>query len=95
MLAIGEDALGVEYAERALRLEPATGPNPDAWWLHGVGLERLGRLELAIKSYTTAIEHSPGSQAATDSHLGLAAIYQQRGDLELAERERTLAAEAE
>ena len=95
MLAIGEDALGVEYAERALRLEPATGPNPDAWWLHGVGLERLGRLELAIKSYATAIERSPESQAATDSHLGLAAIYQQRGDIELAERERTLAEEAE
>ena len=91
LLAVGEDALGLEYADRALVMETPEFPNAEAWWLRGAALENLGERQAAAESYRTAIQRSPDSQEASDSHRGLARFYDAIGDTVAAERERALA----
>ena len=91
LLAVGEDALGLEYADRALVMETPYSPNAEAWWLRGAALENLGERQAAAESYRTAIQRSPDSQEASDSHRGLARFYDTIGDTVAAGQERALA----
>lgn len=91
LLAVGDDLLGLKYAERALEMEAPGFPNPGAWWFRGVALENLGELEAAAISYETAIERAPEARWALDSHRRLAVIYDKLGDTERAMQERELA----
>ncbi|MDP6823496.1 MAG: O-antigen ligase family protein [Dehalococcoidia bacterium] len=91
LLAVGDDLLGLIYADRALEMETPAFPNHAAWWFRGVALENLGELEAAAVSYETAVERAPAGRRALDSHRRLAVIYDKLGDPERAEQERALA----
>jgi tetratricopeptide (TPR) repeat protein len=91
LLAVGDDAGGLFYADQALAFETRDFPNPKAWWFRGVALENLGELEEAAESYETAVERAPESEEARKSHLRLAVVYERLGDVERAEQERLLA----
>jgi tetratricopeptide (TPR) repeat protein len=91
LLAVGNDVLGLEYADRAIGMETQAFPNPRAWWFRGVALENLGELEIAATSYETATDRAPGSQVAKDAHLQLAIVYDQLGDPVRADEHQVLA----
>jgi tetratricopeptide (TPR) repeat protein len=91
LLAVGDDALGLEYADRALAMETQSFPNPSAWWFRGIALENLGDLEIAATSYETSIDRDPGSPVAKDAHRRLAVVYDRLGDPVLADRHQALA----
>jgi tetratricopeptide (TPR) repeat protein len=91
LLAVGDDALGLEYADRALAMETQSFPNPSAWWFRGIALENLGDLEIAATSYETSIDRDPGSPVAKDAHRRLAVVYDRLGDPGLADRHQALA----
>jgi tetratricopeptide (TPR) repeat protein len=91
LLAIGDDVLGLEYADRAIGMETPAFPNSPAWWFRGVALENLGRLEMAATSYETATDRDPGSQVAKDAHLRLAIVYDKLGDPVRADQHQALA----
>ncbi len=83
----------IAMADRAISLEPQAGPIAQAWWVRGIALSRLDRIDEAIASYETAIEREPNSEFAQLSHQNLANIYERRGENELAQKHRDLAAE--
>ncbi|HCV26698.1 MAG: O-antigen ligase family protein [Dehalococcoidia bacterium] len=91
LLAIGDDTLGLVYADRAIDMETAGSPNPEAWWFRGVALENLGELDTAAVSYETVVERAPLSKHALNSHRRLAVVYDRLGDPGRAEEERALA----
>jgi len=80
LLAVGNNILGLEFAERAIGMETQAFPNPRAWWFRGVALENLGQLETATTSYETVIDRAPGSQPAKYAHQRLAVVYDKLGD---------------
>jgi len=90
LLAVGNNALGLEYADRAIGMETQGFPNPSAWWFRGVALENLGQLEIAATSYETATDRAPGSQVAKDAHQRLAVVYDKLGDPVRADQQQTL-----
>ena len=75
----------IAFTDRSIELEALTRPIPQAWWVRGIALSRLGREDEAIASYETAIERAPQSEFAELSHRSLAKIYTERGDAEAAE----------
>ena len=91
LLAVGNNALGLEFADRAIGMETQAFPNPSAWWFRGVALENLGQLEIAATSYETATDRAPGSQVAKDAHQRLAVVYDKLGDLVRADQQQALA----
>ncbi len=91
LLAVGNNILGLEFADRAIRMETQAFPNPRAWWFRGVALENLGQLEIAASSYETVTNRAPGSQVAKGAHQRLAVVYDQLGDHVSADRQQALA----
>ncbi len=91
LLAVGDNVLGLQYADRAISMETQAFPNPKAWWFRGVALENLGQLEIAATSYETATNRDPGSQVAKDAHLRLAVVYDKLGDPVRADQQQALA----
>lgn len=83
----------IAMAERAISLEPKAGPIAQAWWIRGIVLDRLGRVDEAITSLQTAVVREPNSEFAVLSHLELVRIYTRMGETELAEQHEVLANE--
>jgi tetratricopeptide (TPR) repeat protein len=77
----GHPAMALDCVEQAMRLSPYY---PD-WYLgaKGVALRLLGRLEEAISVDHKRLERSPGNEF---SDIRLAAVYSQRGEMEVAKR---------
>jgi tetratricopeptide (TPR) repeat protein len=86
LLLLGHDAArleqGLEYAERAKRLRPASG---DAHFLAGKALFKLGRLQEAAGELARAARLNPEDNK---SHFLLARIYDQLGQPDLARKHR-------
>ena len=85
MARVGDDAMAIELAERAIATEESTKPWAVAWYAKGVALINLGELDQAIESLNTAIEKEPKSASARLAHSALAFIYKQLGETELFE----------
>ena len=91
LLAVGNNVLGLEFADRAIGMETQAFPNPRAWWFRGVALENLGQLEIAASSYETVTNRAPGSQVAKGAHQRLAVVYDKLGDHVSADLQQGLA----
>ena len=85
MARVGDNAMAIELAERAIATEESTKPWAVAWYAKGVALINLGEFDQAIESLNTAIEKEPKSAAARLAHSALAFIYKQLGETELFE----------
>jgi tetratricopeptide (TPR) repeat protein len=83
----------IAFTDRSIALEPLTRPIPQAWWVRGSALDRLGRKDEAIASFETAIERDSKSEFAELSHRSLAKIYDELGDTVAAESHRAAAEE--
>lgn len=81
----------IAFTDRSIELEALTRPIPQAWWVRGIALSRLGKEDEAIAAFETAIERAPQSEFAELSHRSLAKIYDERGDAEAAELHLTAA----
>jgi tetratricopeptide (TPR) repeat protein len=86
LLLLGHDAArleqGLEYAERATKLRPASG---DAHFLAGKALFKLGRLQDAVGELARAARLDPDDNK---SHFLLARIYDQLGQPDRARKHR-------
>ncbi|MEE8046566.1 MAG: hypothetical protein V3T49_06995 [Dehalococcoidia bacterium] len=85
MARVGDDAMAIELAERAIATEDSTKPWGVAWYAKGAALINLGEDDLAIEALTTAVEKEPESGSAQQAHIALAFIYMRRGETDLAE----------
>ena len=85
MARVGDNAMAIELAERAIATEGSTKPWAVAWYAKGAALINTGEFDLAIESLNTAIEKEPKSASARLAHSALAFIYKQRGETELFE----------
>lgn len=85
----------IAFTDRSIEIEAVTRPIPQAWWVRGSALDKLGRKDEAISAFETAIERDPESEFAKLSHRSLAILFEQRGDTEAAEAHRTAADELE
>jgi tetratricopeptide (TPR) repeat protein len=85
MARVGDNAMAIELAERAIATEESTKPWAVAWYAKGVALINLGEFDQAIESLNTAIEKEPKSASARLAHSALAFIYKQLGETELFE----------
>ncbi len=82
---VGDNAMAIELAERAIATESETKPWSVAWYAKGAALINLKLFDEAIEAFNTAIEKEPESGSARLAHGALAFIYRQRGETELAE----------
>ena len=82
---IGDNAMAIELAERAIATESSTKPWAVAWYAKGAALINMNSFDEAIEAFSTAIEKEPESGSARLAHGALAFIYRQRGETELAE----------
>ena len=89
-LAIGDNQLGLLYADRAISMETSARPDSQSWRYRGVALENLSELELASAAYETAIERRPGSPDALFSHQRLVVVYGALGETERASAQQAL-----
>ena len=85
MARVGDNAMAIELAERAIATEESTKPWAVAWYAKGAALINQGEYDQAIKSLNTAIEKEPESASARLAHSALAFIYKQLGETELFE----------
>ena len=85
MARVGDNAMAIELAERAIATEGSTKPWAVAWYAKGAALINLGEFDQAIESLNTAIEKEPDSGSARLAHSALAFIYKQLGETELFE----------
>jgi len=90
LLAVGNNILGLEFADRAIGMETQAFPNPRAWWFRGVALENLGQLEIAATSYETVTDRAPGSLVAKYAHQRLAVVYDNLDDPVNSEQQQAL-----
>jgi tetratricopeptide (TPR) repeat protein len=82
---VGDNAMAIELAERAIATESETKPWAVAWYAKGAALINMNSFDDAIEAFDTAIEKEPESDSARLAHGALAFIYRQRGETELAE----------
>jgi tetratricopeptide (TPR) repeat protein len=85
MAKVGDNAMAIELAERAIATEESTKPWAVAWYAKGAALINLNSYDEAIEVFNTAIEKEPNSGSARLSHSALAFIYRQQGQLDLAD----------
>lgn len=90
-LGLSYTELGLTYADRAIELATTAHPSPRAWWVRGVAMERLGRLDEALASFLVSVARGEGSIYESEAHKGLARVYERLGDPASAETHRLLA----